>query len=254
MALDPPSWYRWRTTSSSNTYVTVPCLYPGRLGGSLLAEHLWGEVLLNVSSERNDGCSFSSRLEQWLTAHGPKTLAGMGEVFAEKSVAVTVLLLMFVPAMPIPTGGVTHVFEVLTVVVAAQMVIGVRTLWLPQRWRQHELGATSTGKAIPYMVRRIRWFERLSRPRGASLLKRRWFFRLLGLVIVGFAVGAALAPPFSGLDTLPAMGAVLVALGIILDDVLVIAVGVTVGSAGVVVILTVGAALFRAIRHLVCCW
>ena len=48
----------------------------------------------------------------------------MNDVFAEKSFAVTIMLLMFVPALPLPTGGATHVFEAITVLLAAQMVLG----------------------------------------------------------------------------------------------------------------------------------
>ena len=147
--------------------------------------------------------AFSDQLEEWLRRDEPKTLGALGNVFAEKSFAVTILFLMFVPALPLPTGGITHVFEAITVVLAAQMVLGRRTIWLPERWQQRELGRLTTGKAVPFMIRRIRWFEKFSRPRGARLFRQRWFLRLLGLVLIGFAVAAALAPPFSGLDTLP---------------------------------------------------
>src|ERR1700751_3709797 len=92
---------------------------------------------------------FSDRLETWLQDDSPKTLGALGDVFEEKSFAVTILLLMFVPALPLPTGGITHVFEVITVVVALQMVLGRRTLWLPGKWKQRELGKTITGKGVP---------------------------------------------------------------------------------------------------------
>ncbi len=191
---------------------------------------------------------FSDQLEGWLGSDAPKTLGGLGAVFAEKSFAVTVLLLMFVPSLPLPTGGITHVFEAITVVLATQMVLGRRTIWLPERWRRRELSAATTGRAIPFMIRRIRWFERFSRPRWAQLFEQRWFVRLLGLVFIGLAVAAAIAPPFSGLDTLPAMGAVAVALAIILEDVIVLAIGVAIGTGGVILIFTVGAALVRVVR------
>ncbi len=194
--------------------------------------------------------TFSDQLEDWLRSEQPKTLRALGDVFGEKSFAVTILFLMFVPALPLPTGGVTHVFEVITVVLAAQMVLGRRTIWLPQRWQRRELGALTTGKAVPFMIRRIRWFERFSRPRGARLFRQRSFLRLLGLVLIGLAVAAAAAPPFSGLDTLPALGAVAVALAIILEDVVVLGIGLAVGTAGVALILTVGAALLHFARHL----
>ena len=89
--------------------------------------------------------AFSDQLQHWLESDEPKTLGTMGEVFAEKSFAVTILLLMFVPSLPLPTGGVTHVFEAIVVVLTAQMIVGRRTIWLPERWQRRELGATLTG-------------------------------------------------------------------------------------------------------------
>ena len=194
--------------------------------------------------------AFSDQLESWLASDSPKTIGDLGSVFAEKSFAVTILFLMFVPALPLPTGGVTHVFEVITVLLAAELVIGARSIWLPARWRDRTLGATTTGKAIPFMMRRIRWLERFSRPRGAWLFDRRWFLRILGVVFIGLAVAAAVAPPFSGLDTLPALGAVFVALAIILEDVVALAIGLAIGTAGVALILTVGAALIHLVPRL----
>jgi hypothetical protein len=204
-----------------------------------------------VSDADAPAATFSDELEGWLRGDGPKTLGAMTDVFAERSFAVAVLLLMLVPALPLPTGGVSHVFEVIAMLVAAQMVAGRSIVWLPERWKGRELGAAATERAIPFVVRRIRQVERLSRPRARWLFAQRWFERLLGLVLIAFALGAALAPPFSGLDTLPALGAVAVALSIILEDVVVLAIGVVVGTGGIVLIVTIGAALFELLKRLV---
>ena len=194
--------------------------------------------------------TFSEQLELWLRSDRPKTVGSLGEVFAEKAFATTVLFLMFVPALPLPTGGITHVFEAITVVVAGQMVLGLRTLWLPESWKRRNLGELTTERAIPFMVRWIRRFERFSRPRGAPLFQQRWSRRILGLILMTLAVSAAIAPPFSGLDTLPAMGAVIVALAIILEDVVVLAIGVAIGAGGTVILLTIGAAVVRFVQSL----
>jgi hypothetical protein len=194
--------------------------------------------------------AFSDQLEAWLNTEDSKTIGELGRVFSEKSFAVTILFLMFFPALPLPTGGVTHVFEAVTVLLAVEMVIGARSIWLPARWRDRALGATTTDKAIPFMMRRIRWLERFSKPRAASLFHQRWFLRILGVVFAGLALAAAVAPPFSGLDTFPALGAVFVALALILEDVLALAIGLAIGAGGVVLILTVGAALIHVLRGL----
>ena len=194
--------------------------------------------------------TFADQLEGWLRSDGSKTLGSLEEVFAEKTFATTIVFLMFVPALPLPTGGITVLFEAISVVVAAEMVLGLRTMWLPDRWRRRELSDLTTERAIPFMVRRVRQFERFSRPRWARLFDQRWFVRLLGVVLMGFAVASAIAPPFSGLDTLPALGAVVVALAIILEDIVVLAVGVALGAGGTVIILTIGAAVLRFMQNL----
>lgn len=194
---------------------------------------------------------FSDQLEAWLRSDEPKTLGALGSVFEEKSFAATILLLMFVPALPLPTGGVTHVFEAITVVLAGEMLVGRRTIWLPERWQGRELGATTTGRAIPLIVRWVRRVERFSRPRGAWLFEQGWMLRLLGLLFMTLAVTAAIAPPFSGLDTLPALGAIAVALAVILEDVALLILGMLLGTSGLILILTIGAALVHVLRSLV---
>lgn len=191
---------------------------------------------------------FSDELEEWLRGDAPKTVGALGHAFEERGFAVTILLLMFVPALPLPTGGITHVFEVITVVLALQMVLGRRTIWLPRRFKERELGASITEKAVPFISRRIRWFERFSKPRLAGLFDQRWFIRVVGLVIIVFTIGAAVAPPFSGLDTLPALGVVMICLSIILGDVIVLGAGVLIGTGGILLIITIGAALAHFLR------
>ena len=161
------------------------------------------------------------RLESWLTSDHDKTLRGLGEVFSEKSFAVTILFLMFVPALPLPTGGISHLFEAISVVVAAQMVAGRRTLWLPDRWQRRELGSLTTDKAVPFMIRRIRWFERFTRPRLRYLFTHRWSVQLLGLLLMG--------------------------LSIILEDALVLAIGTAIGAVGTAIIFTIGAAVVNVV-------
>ena len=194
--------------------------------------------------------SFSEQLEGWLDAASPKTLGGLGEVFSEKTFAVAALLLMLPAALPLPTGGVTHVLEAITVLVAAEMVLGLTTIWLPARWRHRELGASMTGRALPVVIRWVRRLERFSRPRAAATMRSGPVRRLLGVVLIAFAVGAALAPPFSGLDTLPALGVVVVCLSMILEDAAILIIGVVVGLVGIVVEVALGAAVVDLFRRL----
>jgi len=197
------------------------------------------------------GVRFSDELEAWLRGDGPKTLGQLGRVFEDRGFAVTILVLMFVPALPLPTGGVTHLFELITIVLGAEMIAGRRTIWLPDRWLRRGLGATGTGRAIPFMIRGIRRAERISHGRGAWLFAFGLTRRVLGLLFVLLATAAALAPPFSGLDTVPAMAAIAIALSIVLEDVLVLLVGIVLGVIGVILIITLGAAAVHLVDRLI---
>lgn len=194
--------------------------------------------------------TFSDQLEQWLKSDARKSIGELGDVFAEKSFGVAIVLLMAVSATPIPTGGITLVFQIISALLGAQLVLGRRTIWLPRRWRHRELGGISTGKTMPFVVRLVRRLEKHSRPRWAGLFHQRLFMRLVGAVLMAFAITASFAPPLSGLEILPALGAVIVALAMILEDVVVFMVGLVVGVGGILLFVSVGAALVRLVRHI----
>jgi hypothetical protein len=175
----------------------------------------------------------SDELEQWLRGDQPKTLGRLIDVFGERSFAIVFVLLMAVPALPLPTGGVTHVFEVITMLLALELIVGRRTIWLPARWRKLQIGGESKEKFIDALLRRIRSLERISRPRGRWLFGHRLSGSLFGLATLGLSLTAFLAPPFSGLDTLPSIGLVVLALGYLMADIAVVAVGAVIGVLGV---------------------
>jgi hypothetical protein len=192
----------------------------------------------------------SDQLEGWLDGEGEKTLGSLVQAFGDKSFAVLFVLLLGVPALPVPTGGATHVFEVIAVLLALQLVAGRREVWIPKRWRTIELAGPRQRRFLAALMRLIRRLERISRPRLASLLRHRLAEVAFGLMVIGGAAAAFFAPPFSGLDTLPALGVVLLALGVLLEDVLVAGAGVIVGITGVVLELVLGAAALHGIQSL----
>ena len=98
--------------------------------------------------ERDEGPSVSTQLEHWLKSPGTKTIGNLLDVFEEKSFAILFVLLMGVPAIPAPTGGATHVFEVITVLLALQLIVGRDEIWLPQRWRKRSCQATRQKKFL----------------------------------------------------------------------------------------------------------
>jgi hypothetical protein len=192
----------------------------------------------------------SHQLEHWLTGDGEKTLASLIDVFEEKSFAIVFVVLLGVPALPLPTGGATHVFEIIAVLLAAQLIAGRDTIWLPQRWRGLELASERQQRFIAGLMRLIRRLERISRPRLRFLFDHRLSNAIFGVLVILGCIGAFFAPPFTGLDTLPALGVVLLSLGVLLEDFAVVIVAVLVGAAGVVLEIVLGKAAIHGIESI----
>ena len=192
----------------------------------------------------------SDRIEGWAQGDAPKTLGSLIELFGEKSFAVIFVILLGVPALPLPTGGATHVFEVIAVLLSLELMAGRDAVWLPRRWRQMELGGPKQQRFVNALLKLIRWLERFSRPRLSSAFEHRLSNFVFGLLVMLLSIGAFVAPPFSGLDTLPALGAVLLSLAVLLEDFAVVATGVAVGAAGIVLEVVLGRAALSGVKQL----
>jgi hypothetical protein len=189
----------------------------------------------------------SEELERWLAADGERTLGSLVELFKEKSFALLFVLLLGVPALPLPTGGATHVFEIIAALLALELILGREQVWLPKRWCALELAGPKQQRFIAGLMRMIRRLERLSRPRMRFLFEHRLSSIVFGVLVTAGSAGAFFAPPFTGLDTLPALGVVLLALGVLLEDILVVLVALIVGAAGVVLEIVLGTAAIHGI-------
>jgi hypothetical protein len=192
----------------------------------------------------------SEQLERWLASEGDKTLGTLIELFEEKAFAIVFVLLMGVPALPLPTGGATHVFEIVTVLLALQLIAGRDEIWLPKRWRGLQLAGPGRQKFLRGLMKMIRRLERFSRPRFRFLFNHRLSNIVFGLLVILGSVGAFFAPPFTGLDTLPALGVVLLSLAVLLEDFAIVIAALVIGVAGVVLEIVLGSAAVKGIGHL----
>lgn len=193
---------------------------------------------------------FSDQLEAWLKKPGSKTIADLNEVFGERTFAIALLLLLAPSSLPIPTGGLTNLFEVVAMILAIELIIGLRSIWLPPFLLRHKLSGATQKKAIPFFIRRIRWFERFAKPRMSRFTNNRLSLSVFGVFFLIFSLGAFVAPVFSGLDTLPSLGVLLLALGLIVGDVVLVLGGIVIGSAGIGLILALSSLVFEFITSL----
>jgi hypothetical protein len=139
---------------------------------------------------------------------------------------------------------------VITVLLALQLIAGRKEIWLPERWRRLEMAGPTQRRFLTTLLRVIRRLERVSRPRFVFLFNHRLSNVVFGVLVAGLSIAAFLAPPFTGLDTLPAFGAVLISLGVLLEDVVIVVAGVAVGGAGVLLEIVLGSAAVGGLKRL----
>jgi hypothetical protein len=198
----------------------------------------------------SDRPAVSRDLERWLDRPDDATLGGLVNRFGQKSFALVFVLLLGVPALPLPTGGATHVFELVAMLLALELIAGRREVWLPRRWSRLDMAGAGRRRFLQGLVGMIRQLERVSRPRLRFLFDHRLSNVVFGALVLGGSAGAFLAPPFTGLDTLPALGVVLVSLGVLLEDVAIVLLGVTAGALGIALEIVVGTAALHGLSSL----
>ena len=197
-----------------------------------------------------DSEMLSDELEGWLGGDEPKTIGSLIDVFEEKSFAVLFVLLLAVPALPLPTGGVTHVFEVIAMLLCLELIVGRRKVWLPERFREREIGAETRRRFSEKLLPRIRWIEGHSHAHLGFLLEHRLSGVVFGAVVLVMTATAFVAPPFTGLDTIPSLGVVLISLGVLLEDPILGGIGFVVGAIGVLIVFLLGREVVDLVKKL----
>ncbi len=203
-----------------------------------------------AAERRSEPRKVSDELEGWLSRDGEKSLGSLVELFEEKGFAILFVLLLAVPALPLPTGGATHVFEIVSMLLALELIAGRKRIWLPRRWRNLQMAGDRQQRFITSLMKMIRRLERVSKPRLRFLFNHRLSNIVFGLFVLGGSIGAFLAPPFTGLDTLPALGVVLLSLGVVFEDFFIVVAALVVGVTGVVLELILGSAAIHGIGSL----
>lgn len=129
------------------------------------------------------------------------------------------------------------------------MMFGKNSLWLPKRWRKMKLGKLFIKRLLPKLVSLLKWLEKFSAPRLGWIFKGRTSDALIGLIVAILAAATITAPPFSGLDTLPALAIVIISAGIVLKDGLMAIVGLGVGIGGIFIQLLLGKAVIELLQR-----
>jgi len=154
------------------------------------------------------------------------------EALGDRSFAPVMILLAVPNAIPFIPGSST-VLGLLLALVAVQLLVGRRRVWLPERLNRWSFDREGFGRLVAKVTPWLARFERMARPRlwPASY---RLAERLAGAVAIALSLMIMLPIPFA--NGVPAIAICLLALGISERDGLWLGAGIVVGAiaAGIV--------------------
>src|SRR5687768_13011726 len=96
----------------------------------------------------------SVQLDEWLSSDRKKTIGDLVDTFGPRSFAILFIVLMALPALPLPTGAVSHVLEVVAMLLALELVVGRTDVWIPERFEGKELKGLSNPKFRNILLKR----------------------------------------------------------------------------------------------------
>ncbi len=158
------------------------------------------------------------------------------ERLREGGFALLLIIFSSPTALPLPAMGIATVLSVPIMLISIQILIGKSHPWLPNWLRNKKIKMSSMIKIInkinPYIIK----VESLLKPR-ISFLSTKIGHHIIGLACVICALSVALPLPFT--NTIPSIGILIMAIGLLERDGLAIIGGMIVGAIGIAFAITV---------------
>jgi len=179
-----------------------------------------------------------------IIAHDRISVADMMDLFEERSMGGMLLLLSLPMALPVPIPGLSVPFGASMMIVAAQLAIGRRHVWLPRILARRPLGTVVFRKFIEHAIPLLRRFERLVRPRG-KWLAGKWVSLPVGLVCLVLALIITLPIPLG--HVVPGTAISMLSLGLLERDGVALCVGLIISAGALLLVTFVSAEAYGAL-------
>lgn len=185
-----------------------------------------------MNNNNNDIPSTSELFEKLLKTHKEKKvkLSDLIESFRETGFSILLIIFAAPMALPLPALGIAQVLALPLLFLSFQLTAGFRSPWVPEKLGNKTIERKTLVKVSEIMIPFLKKIEFFLRPR-IRFLSSRFGDRLIGIICIICSISVAMPFPFS--NTVPSMGIVAMAIGLLERDGLVILAGMLIGAAGV---------------------
>ena len=205
----------------------------------------------NLKNDQITEEPLSKKLEDWLKSDDTPTVAEFNQASGDEGMGLLIVLLIAPSALPIPTGGITHLFQIGVVITALQVMLARETLWLPKKIANIRLSNKLKDAVLPKLIGFLKKIEPIAggiKFRESNVGKSELATSLL---IIAFTAGAFFAPPFSMLDTLPSMAVIVLGLSLITHSRRAFLLGLIIGSIGLILEIFFSATIIELVKKVI---
>lgn len=156
------------------------------------------------------------------------TVGDMRDMFSGSSYWLLMFIFALPLLIPLPTPGLSAVVSVPLVLVAAQLVLGRKSPWLPSRIAKKKLQKESLKKSIKKVEPYLKKIEVVVRQRAIFLTKPP-IDRIIALICTALSVLMMLPLPFS--NAFPALAICVLSLAMVMKDGVFVIIGIVMGAA-----------------------
>lgn len=160
---------------------------------------------------------------------------GILEAFHERGFGIMLFLFSLPAAVPIPMPGLNSFIAIPLILLTWQQMMGRHTVWMPEKVRIAEIDRDLIEKTINFSIPWVKRLEYFIKPRMGYVTQGA-FSHLIGAA--GLIMAACGAIPLPFVNTVPAIGITLMAVGVLMRDGLVVLAGMIGGLVWVAGILT----------------
>lgn len=170
----------------------------------------------------------SEILTHFIDAHPESdiTVRSMVHAFGERAFGFLTLVFALICIIPLPIPGIHMILSIPLFYLSLQQMIGRREVWFPNRILDYKIPRKAfedmSHKAIPWIIK----IEKISKPR-LTFLTTRWWFCFFGAII--FYITAFLSIPLPLTNLVPAIGIVIMAIGLLNRDGVMLLIGAVIG-------------------------
>ena len=162
------------------------------------------------------------------------TVQKISQALGSSSFGASLLVFSIPEVVPIPVPGMSAVVALPTGVISWQMMAGHKEIRLPKWLLKRSVPRKALAAAIHSILPVLERMERMTRPRGGRWVANPLVKRMLGAFI--FLLALFIALPVPGTNMPPAIAIFVTSLGMIEQDGWMIALGILIGLASMVLI------------------